>query len=67
MQPCKYRMEKDRRGINKEGGKPQSWVTTAEYESVKSQHDAKIFLNEYGIQGHGYSFFSILCNSFLLF
>lgn len=29
MQPCKYRMEKDRLGINKEGGKPQSWVTTS--------------------------------------
>lgn len=24
----KYRMEKDRLGINKEGRKPQSWVTT---------------------------------------
>ena len=28
IQRFKYRMEKDRLGINKEGRKPQSWVTT---------------------------------------
>lgn len=28
VQQFKYRMEKDRLGINKEGRKPQSWVTT---------------------------------------